>query len=64
MVVEGYSCTKTARELAARMGVDMPITEQTYQVLYEGKDTAQAMRDLMERPKKNESEHVWFESKK
>lgn len=64
MVVEGYSCTKTARELAARMGVDMPITEQTYQVLYEGKGTAEAMRDLMERPKKNESEHVWFESQK
>lgn len=64
MVVEGYSCTKVARELAAQMGVDMPITEQTYQVLYEGKDTAHAIRDLMGRPKKNESEQVWFGSKK
>lgn len=59
MVVEGYSCTAVARELAHQLGVDMPITEQTYQVLYCNKPADQAMRDLMGRPKRNESENIW-----
>ncbi len=33
-VVEGYRNTKEVKALAARMGVEMPITEQIYQVLY------------------------------
>ena len=37
----------------------MPITEQTYQVLYCNKPVDQAMRDLMGRPKRNESENIW-----
>lgn len=59
MVVEGYSCTKVAFELSQQMGVDMPITTQTYQVLYEGKEISTALRDLMGRPKKNEQESTW-----
>lgn len=59
MVVEGYSCTKVAHELAQKMGVEMPITEQTYQVLYEGKNTQDALRSLMGRPKRNERESTW-----
>ena len=59
MVVEGYSCTKVAHDLAEKMGVEMPITSQTYQVLYEGKSPKDAVRDLMGRPKKKEIEHTW-----
>jgi glycerol-3-phosphate dehydrogenase (NAD(P)+) len=33
-VVEGYRNTKEVRALASRFGVEMPITEQIYQVLY------------------------------
>ena len=36
-VVEGYRNTKEVRELAHRFGVEMPITEEIYQVLYCGK---------------------------
>lgn len=61
MVVEGYSCTKVAYQLAQKMGVDMPITTQTYQVLYEGKSVTEAVRNLMGRPKKNERECTWVE---
>ena len=57
--VEGYSCTKVAHDLAEKMGVEMPITSQTYQVLYEGKSPKDAVRDLMGRPKKKEIEHTW-----
>ena len=59
MVVEGYSCTKVAHDLAEKMGVEMPITSQTYQVLYEGKSPKDSVRDLMGRPKKKEIEHTW-----
>lgn len=59
MVVEGYSCTKAAYELSQKMGVEMPITVQTYQILYEGKGISAALRDLMGRPKKNERECTW-----
>ena len=62
MVVEGYSCTKAAYELSQKMGVDMPITAQTYQILYEGKTIQEALKNLMERPKKNERECTWVVS--
>jgi len=61
MVVEGYYCTRTAYRLAQQKGVDMPIVTQAYQVLYEGKDPAQALLDLMGRPRRWESETVWFQ---
>ena len=37
-VVEGYYAAASARQLAHKMGVEMPIAEGAYQVLYEGKD--------------------------
>lgn len=60
MVVEGYYCTRTAYRLAQKLGVDMPIVTQAYQVLYEGKDPSQALLDLMGRPRRWESESVWL----
>lgn len=48
--VEGYYCTKTAHELAEKMGVEMPITEQLYKVLEEGKDAGICIKELMLRP--------------
>ena len=63
MTVEGYSCAKIAWGLAQKQGVIMPITEQVYRVLYEGKDLKQAVRDLMGRPTRHESEEVWLFSK-
>ncbi len=41
-VVEGYRNTKEVRELAHRFGVEMPITEEIYQVLYCGKNAREA----------------------
>lgn len=59
--VEGYLCTKTAYALAQKMGVDMPITEQCNSVLFNGTSAKIAVRNLMGRPKRHESEIVWVE---
>ncbi|WP_041942468.1 NAD(P)H-dependent glycerol-3-phosphate dehydrogenase [Vibrio furnissii] len=53
-VVEGYRNTKEVWLLAQRMGVEMPIVEQIYQVLYQGKDARMAAQDLLARDKKAE----------
>ena len=48
-VVEGYRNTKEVNTLAKRMKVEMPIVEQVYQVLYEGKAANLAAADLLSR---------------
>jgi len=53
-VVEGYRNTKEVYMLAERMGVEMPIVEQVYQVLYCGKNAKQAASDLLSRDRKFE----------
>ncbi len=63
MTVEGYMCAKSAYELAKRARVDMPIIEEAYNVLYCGKDPKDGLRDLMDRPKRHESEVIWLLSK-
>jgi glycerol-3-phosphate dehydrogenase (NAD(P)+) len=55
-VAEGVRTARSAWELACKHRVDMPITEQAYYVLYEGKDHRQAMIDLMNRQLKSETE--------
>lgn len=57
--VEGYSCAKVTYELSKKMNVPMPITEQLNEVLYNGKDVKQSLIDLMDRPKRHESEKIW-----
>jgi glycerol-3-phosphate dehydrogenase (NAD(P)+) len=42
------------RAVAARHGVEMPITDQVYAVLYEGRDVREAVRTLMGRGLKRE----------
>ena len=53
-VVEGYRNTKEVRVLAQRHNVEMPITEQIYQVLYCGKDAREAATNLLARASKDE----------
>jgi glycerol-3-phosphate dehydrogenase (NAD(P)+) len=53
-VAEGVGSTAAALELAQRTNVEMPITEQVRAVLTAGRVTADAIRDLMERPLKQE----------
>ncbi len=48
--VEGYHATATAYQLAAKFGIDMPVVEQCYQVLFEGKEINKIAGELMSRP--------------
>src|ERR1700761_6960094 len=53
-VAEGIRCTTAALGLAAKHGVEMPITEQMSAVLYQNKPAIDAVHDLMVRPGKVE----------
>lgn len=59
-VVEGYYAVDSARELAKRAGVEMPITQAAYQVLYEGRDPKTVLQELMRREKRHEMEETWI----
>jgi glycerol-3-phosphate dehydrogenase (NAD(P)+) len=49
MVAEGVRTAKSAYDLARREGVDMPITNEVYKALYEGKSPISAVESLMGR---------------
>ncbi len=53
-VAEGVKTAKAARELAQKYEIDMPIVDEVYRLLYEGKDPKQALKDLMSRELKGE----------
>ncbi|HYL92888.1 MAG TPA: NAD(P)H-dependent glycerol-3-phosphate dehydrogenase [Alphaproteobacteria bacterium] len=50
MVAEGVLTTNAAIGLARKYGVEMPITEQMYLILHDGKSPRDAIRELMTRP--------------
>ncbi len=54
MVVEGINAIRPTLALAKRYGVEMPITESIYKVLFEGSDAKQAVERLMSRDFKSE----------
>ena len=54
MVAEGINTTAAAIELAKQKGVEMPITEQMYALLYQNRSPQDAVRELMERSLKAE----------
>ena len=55
-VAEGVETTRAARTLARRAGVEMPIVEAMYRVLFEGQRPPDAIRDLMTRSAGDEIE--------
>ena len=62
-VAEGVDTTKAAVKLGRRYAVEMPITEAIYQVLFEGKDPRQVVKEMMLRGPKREFEgpvEEWF----
>jgi glycerol-3-phosphate dehydrogenase (NAD(P)+) len=55
MVAEGINTSISAFQLAKKMGVDMPIINQVYEILYRGKDPRSAVKELMTRELKRET---------
>ena len=61
MVVEGVYSAKAAYALAQKYDVDVPIISEVNKVLFEGKDAAQTVSDLMLRDKKLENSATSWE---
>ena len=55
-VVEGYYAAANARALAEKAGVEMPIAQMAYEVLYEGRDVNTVVKELMSREKRAETD--------
>jgi len=58
MVAEGIRTTQAAYQLAKQHGIEMPIVEQVYQILYQGKDPYEAVNDLMGRSLRYELDEI------
>jgi glycerol-3-phosphate dehydrogenase (NAD(P)+) len=56
-VAEGIRTTQSAYQLAAKLGVDAPITAAVYKVIYEGANARKAVTELLTRPLKRELEY-------
>ena len=61
MVVEGVYSAKAAMELSKKYEVELPIIEQVNQVIFEGKNAADAVSELMLRDKKLENSLIPWE---
>ncbi|MED5017692.1 NAD(P)H-dependent glycerol-3-phosphate dehydrogenase [Paenibacillus chibensis] len=62
MVVEGIRTTKAAHTISEKYGVQMPIADQLYHVLFEDKDPRIAVEALMGRDPKTEMESMKIET--
>ena len=56
-VVEGVKDARAVHEVAQRLGIEMPIVNQVYRILYEGVSPREAVGALMKRQLKAESDH-------
>ena len=59
-IAEGFSTAAAAYDLAHKMQVDMPITEQVYHVLHRGRPLLEGVRQLLEREYKDELRGIRF----
>ncbi|MBL8921079.1 MAG: NAD(P)-dependent glycerol-3-phosphate dehydrogenase [Myxococcaceae bacterium] len=53
-VAEGVKTAKSAKDLSAKLAVELPICDQVYRIAYEGKSPKAAVLDLMVRSPKSE----------
>jgi glycerol-3-phosphate dehydrogenase (NAD(P)+) len=58
MVAEGVKTAKSVYNLSRKIRVEMPICQETYHILYDGKSPKEAVRQLMSRDLKNEVEEL------
>jgi glycerol-3-phosphate dehydrogenase (NAD(P)+) len=53
-VAEGVKTTKSVYNMSRKLGVEMPIAEQVYRMLYEDLDPKEALQTLMSRDLRQE----------
>ena len=61
MVVEGVKTCKAAKALSEKYGVEMPIVNEAYKILFENGSPSDAVSNLMGRKKRNETEKAFLE---
>ena len=54
MVAEGVKTAISVKQLVAKTGIEMPISEKVHEIIYEGKDPATGVLELMTRSLKSE----------
>ena len=59
-VVEGYFTALSACQLSEKMGVEMPICQCAYDVLYRGESAGHALENLMTRHRRHEVDESWI----
>ena len=59
-VVEGYYAAESVYQLGRKAGVEMPICDCAYQVLYQGREVRDVVTELMTRAKKDELGYDWM----
>jgi glycerol-3-phosphate dehydrogenase (NAD(P)+) len=59
-VVEGYYASASARQLAEKCGIEMPIADAAYQVLYGDGNVQEAIGQLMRRSRRREIDETWL----
>ncbi len=60
MVVEGVKTCKAAKELSDKLGIEMPIVNEAYKILFENMDPKEAIPNLMARQRKHETEKAFL----
>ena len=58
--VEGYYAALSAHQLSTKAGVEMPICQRAYRVLYEGQPVQEVVNQLMTRGKRHEGDESWI----
>jgi len=58
MIIEGVANTQSAWQLAKKLGVEMPITNEIHKVLYEEANVRESVYALMTRSKAHEAEDI------
>jgi glycerol-3-phosphate dehydrogenase (NAD(P)+) len=59
MVAEGVETTKAIKQLADKMAIEMPISQEVYEILFDNKDPREALKGLMKRSLKTEWNLNW-----
>ena len=58
-VVEGYYAAASVRSLSEKLGVELPICQSVYGILYEDHDPEEAVHTLMSRDRRSEFDFGW-----
>lgn len=61
MTVEGYHAAAVIARLCEKFKVEMPISNQCFNILYNETPPEDAIKNLMSRPKKYENESAWID---